>query len=578
MGLEKLISTLIAADFKTCTLKPSGKDGVEVVQKTFWQGHNVEVYEFNEALDNLLTLVRSNSRDFERKISPTTLFTLADKLFEESKSIRPSEANDAQEKIAKIVSELLKMNHSEGSTSAGGSRSTFEWSRSSFKDSTGTSDVSVVRKSANNDDKKTEQEYLLASDSITEEDDFFLVNDVLGINTNFIKNLQANKNNLEMDTTCREKIEAILRKHPHISSIHIQGNHPIPSREFSEILQERELPLAIFLTPIYFAGDAAEVKQLLQPALILKSGYIKTHLEFAERNLRGLDLRLSDFSHDILSQINAHANDFSKLEINELNLMDLYRAADYLQISTLKARCDEFISEIEKIQVSRLQNEELWELAIGLASNLAPLTSDALSSLISKALAGSEDIESFTARLKVLKDNGIDLPFLDLSDQLMITDDYVKEIVKYLPNLTSLSLSGRKLTDAIGSGLAKLAQLQSLNLSTWDLTDAIGPELAKLSRLKSLDLAFCHQLTDAIGPDLARLRHLQSLNLSGCVITDAIVPELAKLTQLQSLNLSRCTLLTDAIVPELAKLTQLQSLNLERCQKLADAIVGVAKC
>lgn len=132
MGLENLISTLAKTDFKTHTIKPNGKEGVEVVEKSqsLWKGRQFDVNEFDKALDNLLELVRSNPENFETQISESNLYELADKLFEESKSIKShTKANDVQEKIHKIVGEVLLQSWSHSEETMGDSVTNLGWKK-----------------------------------------------------------------------------------------------------------------------------------------------------------------------------------------------------------------------------------------------------------------------------------------------------------------------------------------------------------------------------------------------------------------------------------------------------------------
>ena len=137
--------------------------------------------------------------------------------------------------------------------------------------------------------------------------------------------------------------------------------------------------------------------------------------------------------------------------------------------------------------------------------------------------------------------------------------------------VTSLDLSGNRLSGTIPPALGRLTQLQELNLGgRWDsmsqksisnqLSGAIPPELASLTQLQQLNL-WDNQLSGAIPPELASLTQLQQLYLWGNQLSGAIPPELAGLTQLQSLDLSG-NQLSGAIPPELAGLTQLQWLFL----------------
>jgi Leucine-rich repeat (LRR) protein len=139
-----------------------------------------------------------------------------------------------------------------------------------------------------------------------------------------------------------------------------------------------------------------------------------------------------------------------------------------------------------------------------------------------------------------------------------------KELEK-LTKLTSLRLSGNKLTDV--KGLEKLNQLTSLYLSGNQLISVKG--LEKLNQLTKLMLEF-NQLTEVKG--LEKLTKLEVLYLEKNQLTK--LPEgLEKLTQLKTLSLAD-NQLTD--VKALEKLTQLTHLALHK-NLLTDVPKGLEK-
>lgn len=638
MHHENLISTLSKIDFKTHTIKPNDQNGgVEVAEKSksLWQGRVLDVEEFDKALNNLLIFVRSNPEDFEKQVTSGNLFELANKLFEESKSIKShTEAHSVQEKIHKIVSEVLlqRWSHSEGS----------------IRDAV----VEFTQK----EDQSTEIGWknFFTSQFLTENGELFLINDTLGISASFIEKLADMKDNSADDKSINEQLKKIFNRHPEISIIHIQGNsHPILREEFLKALRD-QLPLTTFLTPVFFIGNNKNNRIMIHPALILNSEYVKNHLKFNGCSTRDVeDIHLEQIDFEIIALINSHASDdFSKIEVNELNLIDLYRAADYLQLEALRWRCNNFISKAIRAQTRELPKEEHWELALQWASvlqpmmnktlnrlildqietdldlnalnlikqynaedylkhllvrihfgihlnhvtsfakiadylqltslkdrcenlilafirscrrglkgkelwevalkwnlRLKPVTSDALSSLLSEALSNSESIEDLLLKLESIKEQGLILHSLDLSRMWQdLGDKDLKTIIESIPNITHLNLE-----------------------KCIHLTDAIGPELAKLKKLKDLNLVLCLSITDGIGPELAKLPNLKNLQMDMChEITDAIIPQLAKLEQLTNLHLSNCNNLTDSIIPELANFKELEALDIANCSKLRE--------
>jgi DNA-binding PadR family transcriptional regulator len=134
---------------------------------------------------------------------------------------------------------------------------------------------------------------------------------------------------------------------------------------------------------------------------------------------------------------------------------------------------------------------------------------------------------------------------LNLSHCHHITDEGLKDLAKYLTNLTHLKLS------------------YSLSI-----TDDGLMHLNSLTNLQNLDLSGCYEITDAGLKHLSEnLTNLQSLNLSGNAffrgkISNAGVKHITKLTNLTHLKLAHCDHITDEGVKDLAKLTKLQSLDL----------------
>jgi len=105
------------------------------------------------------------------------------------------------------------------------------------------------------------------------------------------------------------------------------------------------------------------------------------------------------------------------------------------------------------------------------------------------------------------------------------------EVLRSLPQLTHLDLSGKQRTDSglwfvgitdIGLGpVGTLAQLELLNLSG-SLVSAKGVEkLAGLAQLRRLDLRGCKRIADGVAPVLQKMPALKWVNLYETAVTPA---------------------------------------------------------
>lgn len=118
--------------------------------------------------------------------------------------------------------------------------------------------------------------------------------------------------------------------------------------------------------------------------------------------------------------------------------------------------------------------------------------------------------------------DGIALNFVN---QTEITPELIKEIETHRLRISSLTLRGGPVTDAVIEGLPDMPSLRSLNLSRTDITD-------KAIR------------------NLIRFRHLQRLILYETAVTDAAIADIVSLDSLASLN-AWSTRLSDAGVKTL---------------------------
>src|SRR5687768_7641175 len=117
-------------------------------------------------------------------------------------------------------------------------------------------------------------------------------------------------------------------------------------------------------------------------------------------------------------------------------------------------------------------------------------------------------------------------------------DDNDFMIIDKFPNLTRISITGEKITDASLPLIAKKKALKYLELRAVPITDA-GITLLK------------------------DLTELESLNLSGTSITGEGLTALSDLTKLKSLYLRQCPNINDGSIEHLARLKTLTKLDVE---------------
>ena len=190
-----------------------------------------------------------------------------------------------------------------------------------------------------------------------------------------------------------------------------------------------------------------------------------------------------------------------------------------------------------------------------------------------------------------------------------VDDAAVKKVVSKCPNISTLDLSGCKITDAtvfavasgcpqlesidlegckmitnaavvqLASWCKKLASLNLRNSYCGEFSDATVVALASgCPHLVSLDLGDSEKFTDAAVVALASwCKKLVSLNLnSGAgnyhITVQAVVLLASQCKQLKSLGLNSCYNITDEAVAAVASgCSQLESLDLGHCRHITDA-------
>ena len=197
-----------------------------------------------------------------------------------------------------------------------------------------------------------------------------------------------------------------------------------------------------------------------------------------------------------------------------------------------------------------------------------------------------------------------------------------KELVKGIPNLESLNLSGCfNLSDHTFEGVfgKDVPSLTSLNLSNCkDISNSsLGTIAKRCKNLETIDLSGCTKITNEGLADLASLGKLKHLNLRSCrQISDPgighlcgapaqsegssvqILPPAASsleslslqdcqklsdeslryisqgLQNLKRINLSFCVSITDTGLKSLAKVASLEDINLRSCDNVSDIGIG----
>lgn len=190
---------------------------------------------------------------------------------------------------------------------------------------------------------------------------------------------------------------------------------------------------------------------------------------------------------------------------------------------------------------------------------------------------------------------------LNLTDANEHWPALIDSFVKSCPNLKTISLFDRELTDA-ECGLLIAMSPERLELDHCTLPPTCWP-IFRQSQIQELSLNYVQQLDDAAIQELARMPRLRSLDLSGTPITDqgmkrfALAPPafleelavagtsisdegvkaIAQLFSLRRLDLSE-TLVTDEAMVSLSRLPHLQELILKWNSITGDRLDALTSC
>ncbi len=174
--------------------------------------------------------------------------------------------------------------------------------------------------------------------------------------------------------------------------------------------------------------------------------------------------------------------------------------------------------------------------------------------------------------LNYLAKHGQQFSELDIGNFISFSDQELKLLTEYCPNLQKLRINAQYITNQGFQHLQALTALESLNLAGGaQISDKGLQHLQTLTTLQSLNLNFCYNITDQGLKHLQALKALRSLDLQQCYkITDQGLLHLQALTVLQSLDLDLCHNITDQGLQHLQKLILLQSLRLSGCAAITD--------
>ncbi len=179
-------------------------------------------------------------------------------------------------------------------------------------------------------------------------------------------------------------------------------------------------------------------------------------------------------------------------------------------------------------------------------------------------------------------------------------DDYQMQEMLVFPKLTSLTLEGPSITDALAPRIAEQAQLTSLALRNTLLGDQGIAQFQTLKKLKIIDLRVSPMVTDAAMQVLADLPDLRAVRVNSCNVSDQGLEVLANYENLQrltlrdvpakgaalaklpnpdklvSLNMAQSGI-GDGEVAHLAGMTNLENLNLSETTLTDACVEGLAK-
>jgi beta-lactamase regulating signal transducer with metallopeptidase domain/uncharacterized protein YjbI with pentapeptide repeats/Leucine-rich repeat (LRR) protein len=217
-----------------------------------------------------------------------------------------------------------------------------------------------------------------------------------------------------------------------------------------------------------------------------------------------------------------HLSGLTNLRFVDLGAFNVHKEGFGVGDAALKV-----LAGFPKLETIRLRDTKVT--GAGLAT-LAPLKS-----LANLNLSGTKTGDEGLANLKQLPS----LVVLQLgvyNEGAGITDEGLKTLGE-LVNLTYLTLSGNKISDAALVHLKNLSRLKDLSLDHTGITEDGLANLEPLQALENLRLYTDHKITDVGAAHLAKLKSLRRLT-DNLILTDAGLASLATLPHLEHLSLS----------------------------------------
>ena len=198
----------------------------------------------------------------------------------------------------------------------------------------------------------------------------------------------------------------------------------------------------------------------------------------------------------------------------------------------------------------------------------------------------------------VKEDAGGNVILIDTAAGRSWVDDYQMQEILVFSGLSSLTVEGPSITDALAPRIAEQTSLASLALRNTLVGDRGIARFTALGSLRVIDLRVSPMVTDAAMKTLAKMPQLRAVRLTGCNVTDTGIATLLDLPRLTELDVRNCRGVTtsgieqltarkslrvlkiggpkidDEVLETVARLNNLTGLSLDNCD-ITDA--GVAK-
>ena len=208
-----------------------------------------------------------------------------------------------------------------------------------------------------------------------------------------------------------------------------------------------------------------------------------------------------------------------------------------LPVKDLKNLLKENIDLVNDRALSSDQVKNLYNSLEGLKTRFSKDFSGKDANKVLKAIGEYhlfEGIEKASDLLSILKQIGSEFHHLDLSNRKDISDDIVKKIPVYCPNLESFTLHYAEINTKSLQGLSQLKYLKSLELNYSDLNDDdLNQTISNISTLQHLNLSRCYDFTEEGFGHLTKLTALKTLIIpdenvtqKACLALMKILPEL----------------------------------------------------